>query len=70
MLLDDAARRDWGERTTAGHCCAMAAWEDDYAAAVIARAADAGVRVVTNPPTNLLLQGRGDPSRAAAASRG
>lgn len=60
LLIEEAARRDWGERTTAGHLCAMASWEDDYAAAVIARAATAGVMVATNPPTNLMLQGRGD----------
>jgi cytosine/creatinine deaminase len=60
LLIEEAARRDWGERTTAGHLCAMASWEDDYAAAVIARAAAAGVMVATNPPTNLMLQGRGD----------
>jgi cytosine deaminase len=40
--------------------CAMASWEDAYAADVIARAAAAGVMVATNPPTNLMLQGRGD----------
>jgi cytosine deaminase len=61
LLIEEAQRRDWGARTTAGHLCAMAAWEDDYAAAVIARAASAGVMVATNPPTNLMLQGRGDP---------
>jgi cytosine/creatinine deaminase len=60
LLVEEAARCDWGGRTTAGHLCAMAAWEDDYAAAVIARAAAAGVMVATNPPTNLMLQGRGD----------
>lgn len=60
LLVEEAARREWGARTTAGHLCAMAAWEDDYAAAVIARAAAAGVMVATNPPTNLMLQGRGD----------
>jgi cytosine/creatinine deaminase len=60
LLVDAAERRGWGERTTAGHLCAMAAWEDDYAAALIARVAAAGVRVVTNPPTNLMLQGRAD----------
>ncbi len=60
LLIEEAERREWGERTTAGHVCAMAAWEDDYAAAVIARAAAAGVMVATNPPTNLMLQGRGD----------
>jgi cytosine deaminase len=60
LLVDAAARRDWGPRTTAGHLCAMASWEDSYAASVIARAARAGVMVATNPPTNLMLQGRGD----------
>jgi cytosine/creatinine deaminase len=60
LLVEEAERCDWGGRTTAGHLCAMAAWEDDYAAAVIARAAAAGVMVATNPPTNLMLQGRGD----------
>jgi cytosine/creatinine deaminase len=60
LLVEEAERRDWGARTTAGHLCAMASWEDDYAAAVIARAATAGVMVASNPPTNLMLQGRGD----------
>jgi cytosine/creatinine deaminase len=60
LLIEEAARRDWGGRTTAGHVCAMASWEDAYAASVIARAAAAGVMVATNPPTNLMLQGRGD----------
>ena len=40
-------------------CARWPRWEDAYAAAVIARAAAAGVKVVTNPPTNLMLQGRG-----------
>ena len=61
VLVEEAERRDWGARTTASHVCAMAAWEDDYAAKMIRRAVAAGVRVVTNPPTNLMLQGRDDP---------
>ncbi len=60
ILVDEAERRGWGPRTTAGHVCAMAAWEDDYAAGVIRRAATVGVNVITNPPTNLMLQGRED----------
>jgi cytosine deaminase len=60
ILVEEAAKCDWGSRTTASHVCAMASWEDDYAARVIARAARAGVMVATNPPTNLMLQGRGD----------
>jgi cytosine/creatinine deaminase len=60
LLVEEAERRGWGPRTTAGHVCAMAGWPDDYAARVIAHAAAAGVMVATNPPTNLMLQGRGD----------
>jgi cytosine deaminase len=60
LLVEEAERRGWGGRTTAGHVCAMASWPDDYATNVIRRAAAAGVNVVTNPPTNLMLQGRDD----------
>ncbi len=60
MLIDATESRDWQGRVTAGHCCAMAAWEDAYAAQIITRAAEVGVSVVTNPATNLLLQGRED----------
>jgi cytosine deaminase len=38
----------------------MAAWDDQYAPAVLDRAVTAGLRFVTNPATNLLLQGRLD----------
>ncbi len=60
MLIDATVRRGWQGRVTAGHCCAMAAWDDDYASDVIASAAAADLRFVTNPATNLLLQGRLD----------
>ena len=60
MLLDATQEYGWHGRVAASHCCAMAAWEADYTAAMIARAAALGVTVITNPATNLLLQGRGD----------
>jgi cytosine deaminase len=60
MLVEATERRGWGGRVTASHCCAMAAWDDDYARRMIVRAAEVGVRVVTNPATNLMLQGRND----------
>jgi cytosine/creatinine deaminase len=60
MLIDATVDHGWQGRVTAGHCCAMAAWEDQYAADVIARAVVADLRFVTNPATNLLLQGRLD----------
>ena len=60
MLIDATTRSGWQGRVTAGHCCAMAAWSDQYASDVIRRAAAAGLNFVTNPATNLLLQGRLD----------
>jgi cytosine deaminase len=60
LMVDAADARGWGPRTNAGHCCAMAAWEDDYAERVIRRLAETDVSIVTNPCTNLLLQGRDD----------
>ncbi len=60
MLIDATIAAGWQGRVTAGHCCAMAAWPDDYARDVIGRAADASLNFVTNPATNLLIQGRLD----------
>jgi cytosine deaminase len=60
LLAESTARHGWGGRVTAGHCCAMAAWEDDYATRVIERVAEVGVNVIANPATNLMLQGRND----------
>ena len=60
LLAEATERHGWGGRVSAGHCCAMAAWEDPYAARVIAQLAAVGVNVIANPATNLLLQGRLD----------
>jgi cytosine deaminase len=60
LLLDATEAYGWQGRVTAGHCCAMAAWPSEYTERMIKRAAFLGVNVVTNPATNLLLQGRGD----------
>jgi cytosine deaminase len=60
LLVEATAAHGWQGRVTAGHCCSMAAWPDDYARHVIEAVADAGVNVITNPATNLMLQGRQD----------
>jgi cytosine/creatinine deaminase len=60
LLIDATLSHGWQGRVTAGHCCAMAAWDDAFAREVIARAAAASLRFVSNPATNLLLQGRLD----------
>lgn len=60
VLIDATESYGWGGRVAAGHVCAMAGWDDGYAADMVARAASAGVALITNPCTNLLLQGRMD----------
>ncbi len=53
-------RHRYHGRVTAGHVCALSAYDDPYAAKVIGLLARAGVNVITNPATNLMLQGRFD----------
>ena len=61
MLCEATAANGWHGRVTAGHTCALAGYPDEYAARVIDAVAEAGVNVIVNPATNLMLQGRGDP---------
>jgi cytosine/creatinine deaminase len=60
MVVEETERRGWQGRVTAGHVCALAAADDAYAEDVIAGCARAGITIVSNPVTNLVLQGRGD----------
>ena len=60
MVADEALRRGYSGRVTAGHVCSLAAADDDYADRVIAKCRTAGISIATNPVTNLVLQGRGD----------
>lgn len=60
MVADEAIARGYIGRVTAGHTCALAAYDDHYAAYVIEKVAKAGMRIITNPPTNLMLEGRMD----------
>lgn len=60
MVADETLARGWQNRVTAGHTCALAAYDDHYASYVIDKVKKAGVHIITNPVTNLMLQGRGD----------
>ncbi|MGH7904459.1 MAG: amidohydrolase family protein [Candidatus Dormibacteraceae bacterium] len=60
MVADEALGRGWFGRVTAGHVCSLAAADDGYAARVIDKCARAGLSVVSNPVTNLVIQGRHD----------
>jgi cytosine/creatinine deaminase len=60
LLADATLRHGYEGRVTAGHCCALAAYPEDYAARVIEKVAQARISIVTNPLVNLYLQGRHD----------
>src|SRR4029077_11492951 len=60
MVADEALRRGYVGRVTAGHVCSLAAADEEYADRVIDKCARAGISIAANPVTNLVLQGRGD----------
>ncbi|MBT3929455.1 MAG: amidohydrolase family protein [Rhodospirillaceae bacterium] len=60
MLCEATIAHGWQGRVIAGHTCALAAYPDDYAERVMDMVAAAGIHMITNPATNLMLQGRED----------
>jgi cytosine deaminase len=60
MLCEATIEHGWQGRVTAGHTCALAAYDDAYANHVIDLVAQAQLHMITNPATNLMLQGRDD----------
>ena len=60
LLAEATIRHTYQGRVTAGHCCALAGYPDDYALRVIEKVALADITVITNPLVNLYLQGRHD----------
>lgn len=59
-LAEKTIAEGYQGRVTAGHTCALAAYPDDYARRVIEKVKRASLNVITNPATNLVIQGRGD----------
>lgn len=59
-LAAKTIRENFKKRVTAGHTCALAAYDESYAAEVIDMVARAEMNMITNPATNLMLQGRMD----------
>ena len=60
MVADETIKYKWHQRVTAGHTCALAAYDDHYAGYVMDKVKRAGMHMITNPVTNLMLQGRLD----------
>lgn len=53
-------KENYQQRVTAGHTCALAAYNDYYAIKVIELLKKAQINMITNPVTNLMLEGRLD----------
>jgi cytosine deaminase len=61
ILADKTIEYGWQGRVTAGHTCALAGYPETYAKIVMDKVARASIHMITNPATNLMLQGRLDP---------
>jgi cytosine deaminase len=61
LLAAKTIQEGYQGRVTAVHTCALAAYDDAHAAKVIGLVKEAGMNMITNPATNLMLQGRLDP---------
>ncbi len=59
-LAAKTIQEKYHERVTVDHICALSSYDDYHAARVITLVKQAGINVVTNPPTNMVLQGRLD----------
>jgi len=59
-LAEKTIAEGYQGRVTAGHTCALAAYPDEYAREVIRKVKLADINMITNPATNLVIQGRED----------
>ncbi len=59
-LASRAIEEKFRNSITVDHICALSSYDDYHAARVIELVKKAGINVVTNPPTNMVLQGRLD----------
>lgn len=59
-LASNTIKREYHERVTVDHICSLAAQNDYYASRIIDLVKTAQINVITNPGTNMVLQGRLD----------
>ena len=60
LLAEKTIEEGYQGRVVAGHCCAMAAWDDPMTERILEKVAKAQINIVTNTPVNLHLMGRKD----------
>lgn len=57
-IAEAALKHKFAGRVVVGHCCSLARQDDDYAARVVDKVAEAGLHVVSLPMCNMYLQDR------------
>jgi cytosine/creatinine deaminase len=57
LLAEKTIAENYQGRVSASHCCAMAAWDEATFQRVLPKLVAAQITIVTNPLTNLVLQG-------------
>jgi cytosine deaminase len=57
LLAEKTIAENYQGKVSASHCCAMAAWDEATFQRVLPKIVAAGITIVTNPLTNLVLQG-------------
>ena len=69
LLAEKTIETGYQGRVTAGHCCAMAAWDEKLFQCILQKLVDAKINICTNTPVNLVIQGRksGHPIRRGIA---
>lgn len=60
LLAEKTIAENYQGRVAAGHCCSMAAWDEDKFQRIIPKIKQADLSIITNVVTNLVGQGRGD----------
>jgi cytosine deaminase len=60
LLAEKTIEAGYQGRVTAGHCTAMAAWDEKLFQRILDKLVKAQVNICTNTPVNLVIQGRGD----------
>ncbi len=60
LLAEKTIETGYQGRVTAGHCTAMAAWDEKLFQRILDKLVKAQVHICTNTPVNLVIQGRDD----------
>lgn len=60
IVIEETERFGWQGRVSVGHVCALSAADEQYAREMIDGCVRTGITVVSNPVTNLVIQGRDD----------